>query len=144
MTGVPLVSRTNPHKPFNARETVLANRGLGCAGYRASMPIHFAAARCAARSPVARALAKKAVRRAANDNLGGAGESGVESQVLGAALRHFAEHGLRAAEQAASQAEQAWHSGEFETSRWWTEVCFTLDRGMALALRQRLTLQDAG
>jgi hypothetical protein len=108
------------------------------------MPIHFAAARCASRSPVARALAKRAVRRAANDNPGGAGECGVEARVLGAALRHFAEHGLRAAEEAANQAEQAWRSGEVETSRWWAEVCYKLDRGLALALKRRLTLQDVG
>ena len=32
------------------------------------MPLHFAAARSAAHSPIARALAKKALARAANDN----------------------------------------------------------------------------
>ena len=108
------------------------------------MPIHFAAARCASRSPVARALARKAVRRAANDNPGGAGEGGAEARVLSAALRHFAEHGLRAAEEAAVQAERAWRAGESETCAWWTGVCHKLDRKLALDLKRRLTLQDVG
>jgi hypothetical protein len=108
------------------------------------MPIHFAAARCTARSPVARALARKAVRRAANDNPGGAGECGGDARVLSAALRHFAEHGLRAAEEAASHAEDAWRKGEVETCRWWTEVCHKLDRKLASELKRRTTIQDVG
>lgn len=108
------------------------------------MPIHFAAARCAARSPVARALARKAVHRAANDNPGGATECGAEARVLNAALRHFAEHGLRAAEEAAMLAEQAWRAGESDACRWWTEVCHKLDRKLALELKRRTTLQDVG
>lgn len=106
------------------------------------MPVHFAAARCAARSPVARALARKAVRRAANDNPGGAGE--VETQVLHAALRHFAEHGLRAAEEAAAQAEQAWRAGDPAACAWWTGVCRKLDRQLASELTLRTGLQDVG
>ena len=108
------------------------------------MPIHFAAARSASRSPVARALAKKAVRRAANDNPGGAGECGTELRVLGAALRHFAEHGVRAAEEAAMQAERAWRAGEQGSCAWWTEVCHKLDRKLASELKLRMTLQDVG
>jgi hypothetical protein len=108
------------------------------------MPIHFAAARCAARSPVARALARKAVHRAANDNPGGAGECGAEARVLSAALRHFAEHGLRAAEEAAMHAEQAWRGGDRETCVWWTQVCHTLDRKLAMKLKRRIALQDVG
>ena len=106
------------------------------------MPIHFAAARCASRSPVARALARKALRRAANDNPGGAGESGAEARVLNAALRHFAEHGLRAAEAAAMLAERAHRSGEADACRWWTEVCAKLDRNLAIDLKRRMTAQD--
>lgn len=108
------------------------------------MPIHFAAARCAARSPVARALARKALRRAANDNPGGAGESNTEAGLLSAALRHFAAHGLRAAEEAAVLAEQAHRTGEADACRWWTEVCYKLDRRLALDLRRRMTFQDVG
>ena len=95
------------------------------------MPIHFAAARCASRSPVARALARKAVHRAANDNPGGATECGAEARVLSAALRHFAEHGVSAAEEAAAQAEQAWQQGERESFLWWAEICHKLDRTRA-------------
>ena len=108
------------------------------------MPIHFAAARSASRSPVARALAKRAIRRAANDNPGGAGECGIEARVMGAALRHFAEHGLRAAEEAATLAEQAWRAGEQDSCAWWTQVCHKLDRKLALELKHRMTLQDVG
>lgn len=106
------------------------------------MPLHFAAARSASHSPVARALAKRAVRRAANDNPGGAGKG--ETRVLHAALRHFAEHGLRAAEEAASMAERAWRSGEPEACRWWTEVCHKLDRKLAVDLKRRTSSQDVG
>lgn len=106
------------------------------------MPIHFAAARCAARSPVARALARKTVRRAANDNPGGAGENSAEARVLHAALRHFAEHGLRAAEEAAMLAERAWRTGEADECRWWTEVCRTLDRRLAGDVARRLSMQN--
>ncbi len=108
------------------------------------MPIHFAAARCASRSPVARALARKAVRRAANDNPGGAGENGAQARVLDAALRHFAEHGLRAAEQAATMAEEAFHAGEDEGYRWWSEICQKLDARLALELKRRMSLQETG
>ena len=108
------------------------------------MPIHFAAARCASRSPVARALARRAVHRAANDNPGGEAECSGEARVLNAALRHFAEHGLRAAEAAAELAERAWREGEPEACEWWTEVCHKLDRKLALELKRRTTLQDVG
>lgn len=106
------------------------------------MSIHFAAARSTAHSPVARALAKKALRRAANDNPGGTCDG--ERRVLHAALRHFAEHGLRAAEEAAEMAERAWRSGEPEASAWWTEICHKLDRNLALDVRRRMEWQDVG
>lgn len=111
------------------------------------MPIHFAAARSAARSPVARALARRAVRRAANDNPGAddaAEECGSEARMLGAALRHFADHGLRAAEAAAQEAERAWRAGERDASRWWLEVCRKLDRPLARELARRIEMQDVG
>lgn len=107
------------------------------------MPIHFAAARSAARSPVARALAKKALRRAANDNPGGAGER-MSDPILHAALRHFGEHGLNAAGEAAALAEQAWRAGEIETCRWWAGICRKLDRQMARDLALRIDHQDVG
>lgn len=105
------------------------------------MPIHFAAARSAARSPVARALAKRAVRRAANDNPGGAGEH-LDDPILHAALRHFGEHGLNAATEAAAMAEAAWRAGEREACDWWTGICSKLDRQLARELAMRITTQD--
>lgn len=108
------------------------------------MPIHFAAARCASRSPVARALARKALRRAANDNPGGASECGVEARLLSAALRHFAEHGVSAAEEAAIQAEQAWEQGDCESYLWWAEICRKLDRKRARELTSCRTVETLG
>jgi protein-tyrosine-phosphatase len=105
------------------------------------MTIHFAAARSAARSPVARALAKRAVRRAANDNPGGAHAA---DPILHAALRHFGEHGLNAATEAAALAEQAWRAGEVEACQWWTGICRKLDRKLARELAKRIASQDIG
>jgi hypothetical protein len=107
------------------------------------MPIHFAAARCASRSPVARALARKAVRRAANDNPGGAGECPAEARVLSAALRHFAEHGVSAAQEAAELAERAWQQGDCDGYLWWAEICHKLDRKRAHELT-RMRIESVG
>lgn len=100
------------------------------------MSIHFAAARCAANSPIARALARKAMSRAANDNPAGyASESpGQQDVLLKAALRHFAEHGLGAAREARKQAEQAFFSGDRQSYEWWLGVCRALDRRLATPL----------
>jgi hypothetical protein len=108
-----------------------------------TMPIHFAAARSAARSPVARALARKAVRRAANDNPGGAGEQ-TSDPILHAALRHFGEHGLNAAATAALLAEKAWRGGDVDGCQWWTGICSMLDRELARDLLRRIKSQDIG
>lgn len=104
------------------------------------MPIHFAAARCASRSPVARALARKAVHRAANDNPGGEAECGAEARLLSAALRHFAEHGVSAAEEAARQAEQAWEQDDRVGYLWWAEICRKLDRQRARELTRNIRI----
>lgn len=72
--------------------------------------------------------------RAANDNA--FGFSG--DKVLKAALRHFAEHGLAAAERARSNAEQAFFAGDRQTYRWWLSICHTLDRRMADAVSARI------
>lgn len=105
------------------------------------MPIHFAAARSAARSPVARALARKALRRAANDNPGGAGEH-TSDPILHAALRHFGEHGINAAGEAAALAERAWRAGEVDACHWWAGICGKLDRKLARDLVRRIAAQD--
>ena len=95
------------------------------------MTVHFAAARSTARSPLARALARRAHGRAANDN-GGQVES--DDLMLHAALRHFAAHGLGAARAARKQAEAAFFSGDRQAYAWWLGVCRTLDRRLAAQL----------
>ena len=92
------------------------------------MTVTFAAARSPAHSPVARALARKALDRAANDN---GGMQAKDDLMLHAALRHFAEHGLGAARAARRQAEAAFFAGDRQTYDWWLGVCRTLDRRLA-------------
>lgn len=106
------------------------------------MSFHFAAARTPVHSPIARALARKAVARAANDNGESAGSRASGSNIdhrMRAALGHFATHGMKAAEVAQQQAEEAHAAGESDACRWWLEICRTLDRGLAARLEGRLS-----
>lgn len=80
-------------------------------------------------SPVARALARKATGRAANDN--GEANAPAGDDVLRAALRHFGAHGLRAAEVARKHAESAFFAGDRQSYDWWLGICRTLDRRLA-------------
>lgn len=66
----------------------------------------------------------------ANDNGGGR----ASDAMLHAALRHFAEHGLAAAQRARKQAEAAHLAGDQQGYEWWLEICRTLDRRMASEL----------
>jgi hypothetical protein len=92
------------------------------------MPLHFAPARTITRSPIARALARRSLARAANDN----GDPGVKDDaVLHAALRHFAAHGLGAALAALGEAERAEAAGDRQGRDWWMGICRTLDRRLA-------------
>lgn len=50
---------------------------------------------------------------------------------LHAALRHFAKHGLAAAQHAREQAINAAKAGDRQTFEWWLEICRALDRPMA-------------
>jgi protein-tyrosine-phosphatase len=102
------------------------------------MTVHFAAARCSARSPIARALARKAVGRAANDN--GDGMMG-DDRLLHAALRHFAQHGLGAAHDARTRAQKAFFAGDRQAYDWWLGVCRTLDRRLAEQNSRRKSVQ---
>jgi hypothetical protein len=52
-------------------------------------------------------------------------------QILRAALRHFAEHGLGAARAARMQAEQAFFAGDRQSYDWWLGITRTLDRRLA-------------
>lgn len=107
------------------------------------MPLHFAPSKisgapatCQACTPIVRALAARAVERAANDNSDGTIESAASNQVLHAALRHFAEHGLGAAREARAQAEHAFFSGDRQAYDWWLGITRTLDRRMAAEAAQ--------
>ena len=103
------------------------------------MPIRFAAANapgCApACSPIAKALAARAVERVANDNgLSNkqiARDEMANDQILRAALRHFAQHGVSAAGVARAQAEKAFFEGDRQAYDWWLGITRTLDRRMA-------------
>lgn len=95
------------------------------------MTIHFAAAQTRDVSPLVRLLTATVPLSAANDNGGGIGGD----QVLKAALRHFAEHGLSAASRARDNAESAFFAGKSEEYRWWMSICTALDRRMTAAYR---------
>ncbi|OZA90802.1 hypothetical protein U4960_12575 [Altererythrobacter sp. H2] len=96
------------------------------------MTLRFAAARTPAASPLARVLARRTAGQPANDN-------GAETldQMLHAALRHFAEHGLGAAGDAHRRAEQAFFAGDRESYQWWLGVCRTLDKRLAARLEHK-------
>jgi len=95
------------------------------------MSLRFAPARHAMRSPIARALGRRAVTRAANDN----GEcEGDCSDLLHASLRHFGAHGLGAARAARSEAVRACADGDRQGYDWWVGICRTLDRRLARSI----------
>lgn len=72
--------------------------------------------------------------RAANDNAA----SGRDT-LLRDALKHFAQHGLRAAQVARDNAMDAHQQGDDAGSRHWIEICRALDRRMAAELAARIT-----
>jgi hypothetical protein len=95
------------------------------------MPLGFAATRLAVHSPIARALGRRALTRAANDN----GESGAADEpLLHAALRHFGSHGMGAAQAAYDEAIRALSDGNRQDYDWWLGICRTLDRRLATRL----------
>ncbi|MEO1729981.1 MAG: hypothetical protein AAFR64_04515 [Pseudomonadota bacterium] len=103
------------------------------------MTIHFAAAktgshaagRAPACQPIARALACRAMERVANDDGPPRESRGLHDEVLRAALRHFAQHGLGAARAARAQAEAAFFAGDRQAYEWWLGITRTLDRRLA-------------
>lgn len=102
------------------------------------MTIRFAAAN-PAYNPFIAGRFGVAPRRAANDNVIGI----CSDRLLKATLRHFAEHGLGAAEHARGQAEIAFFAGDSESYRWWLAICRTLDRRMADAVAARVRREPA-
>lgn len=71
---------------------------------------------------------------AANDNDNGL----VEETMLDAALRHFAEYGLAAAQHARCQAEDAFFAGDRISYQWWLGICRALDRRLAREIDRRM------
>ena len=95
------------------------------------MTIHFAAVRSGARMILGRLPSAVPMGRAANDNACDL----ADDVVLRAALRHFAQYGLGAAESARDLAECAFFAGEHVNYCWWLDICHTLDSRMAKSLR---------
>jgi hypothetical protein len=102
------------------------------------MTIRFAAARDGESTAIVRALRVVPPGPAANDN--GHGHPFPRDETLRAALRHFAQYGLGAAEQAYRNAEAAFFAGKRQEYRHWLAICRALDRRMAAAVHFR---QDA-
>lgn len=97
------------------------------------MPVHFAASCSSNYSAAAWLRPSRMPLNAANDNGNGADEVGGE-RLLKAALRHFTQYGLSAAERARENAETAFFSGDSDAYRWWMAICTTLDRRMPAAV----------
>lgn len=99
------------------------------------MSLRFAPARTPARSPIARALARRTVAPAANDNA----DPGVgDDPILVAALRHFAMHGLGAATIAARNASEAGDLGNTVDRDHWQAVSSALGNRSPLCAHRRL------
>ncbi len=94
------------------------------------MTVYFAAARTTVQSPVARVLSRRTPGRAANDNGTLAGIQANEN-VIHAALRHFANHGMGAAREARKHAEAAFFDGDRQAYDWWLGICRALDKRIA-------------
>lgn len=97
------------------------------------MTIRFAPARRSESAVVARIFGAVLPLRAANDNIAGM----AADQLMTEALRHFARHGLCAAELARENAESAFFAGNDNEYRQWLAICRLLDRRMAEALAVR-------
>jgi len=95
------------------------------------MSIRFAAPR-SARNPLRRIAPVRLARRPANDNANDK-PADIDAQ-LHDALRHFARHGLAAAQEARDLAQDAAARGDEAGFDHWRSICSTLDRRMAREL----------
>ena len=103
------------------------------------MTIHFAAARTANASVLARALRVPAVRRAANDDP----LRDDADAALAAALRHFAANGVAAASKAEIAARAAAAQNDTAGLAHWLGICKTLDPRRARDAERNLTRSRA-
>lgn len=102
------------------------------------MTIRYAAARPAARpATLSPAALGRLTMGAANDN----GDVAVRDLVLRHALKHFAMHGLGAAQDAAQRAAEAHRRGTSADYQHWISICKALDprraHGLSASLRRR-------
>ncbi len=101
------------------------------------MSIRFAAPRHAIRNRMEDTAARIACIVAANDNRASYNRANDSRHdhpaeaTLDAALRHFARHGMAAAQQARARAQAARAEGDEQGFAWWLEICRALDRRMA-------------
>ena len=95
------------------------------------MSSDFATVRSSFGSTVAQIVAPLARPAAANDNGYRIGAPAPSEEVLRAALRHFADHGLGAARAARINAEKAFFDGDRAGYDWWLGITRTLDRRLA-------------
>lgn len=98
------------------------------------MTIRFAAANAGANPAVHAWRCRSVELCAANDNV----QERLDQSLLAAALRHFARHGLAAAENAGARALWARREGDEQSCVHWLALCRQLDRRMADALVTRL------
>ena len=97
------------------------------------MTIRFAAPPSASSPRMSSRMVRQACGLPANDN----GSDRATDALLHAALRHFAQHGLAAAQRARKQAEAAFFADDRQSYQWWLEICRTLDRRMAAEIELR-------
>jgi len=101
------------------------------------MSIRFAAARGSLRSRLAPVRVRALALEAANDN----GQPWRRVEGLDAALRHFARHGLAAAQVAADHVHAAHAAGDEAGVARWLDICRTLDRRMAQRIARAAGVQ---
>ncbi len=97
------------------------------------MTIRLAAVRPVAPLAFCPVQQRRVVQRAANDNAAPI----QRDPILRAALLHFAQHGLGAANSARDAAQRAFFADDRGAYQHWLAVCRTLDQRMAAAVEAR-------
>jgi hypothetical protein len=112
---------------YNAGNDNKSQAPLMTIRYAAARPVHAPVTLC-------RAGLARISRAPANDN----GDVPQRDLLLRNALLHFAEHGLRAAEDAAERAEAATLAGDLAQRDHWLEICRALDARRARGVAKRI------
>ncbi|MEM7690246.1 MAG: hypothetical protein AAF291_14600 [Pseudomonadota bacterium] len=101
--------------------------------FAAETTSELAAHRLPACTPIARALVTRAMERVSNDNAPAASaySQSLSEDVLRAALRHFAQHGMAAARIAHARAQAACSAKDRPSFDWWLAITHALDRRLA-------------